>query len=79
MNVWVIPEVRQAVRQILNAAQLVRIEQPDLPPLRRLQEARRYCPGEILTATGAITRAEEMARNGPWPRGFGGRKRKSEA
>jgi phage baseplate assembly protein W len=62
MNVWTIPEVRQAVQRILHAAQLVRFEQPDLPPRRQLQEARRYCPGEILQATMAIVRAEEMRR-----------------
>jgi hypothetical protein len=78
MSVWTIPEVRQAVRRILHAAQLVRLEQPDLPPLRRLQEARRYCPGEILMATMAIIRAEEWAKNGPWgKRGAGGRRRKA--
>jgi hypothetical protein len=77
MNIWVIPEVRQAVRHILHAAQLVRLEQPDLPPRRRLQEARRYCPGEILTATRAIVRAEEMAMHGPYRRYVVERKRKA--
>jgi Domain of unknown function (DUF6456) len=77
MNVWTIPEVRQAVRHILHAARLVQLEQPDLPPRRRLQEARRYCPGEILQATRAIIRAEEMAQNGPYRRGVVERRRKA--
>jgi hypothetical protein len=58
-------------------AQQSQLKQPDLPPRRRLQEARRYCPEEILTATRAIVRAEEMAQHGPWRRYVVERSRKA--
>jgi hypothetical protein len=66
MNIWTLPEVREATLAIVRAEQLVRLEHPELPPRQRLQEARRRCPDEILRATTAITRAELRA-HGVWP------------
>jgi CRP-like cAMP-binding protein len=65
-GVWHLPEVRAAAERLIAEAALLRLEQPHLTPLQRLQAARARAVNEMIAANVAIAKTAEMARAGPW-------------